>query len=75
MSSNEPNPTGGAARRQSLLPESLCGCEVHAWLEEGHITLGRFRSKLEDAQASMHGPLLDYFSCSPNSPARRRGRL
>jgi hypothetical protein len=44
------------------LPESLCGCEALAWLEEGNITLGRFRTKLEDAQASMHGPLLDYFS-------------
>ncbi len=39
-----------------------CGREALAWLEDGRVTLGRFRAKLEDAPAAMHGQLLDYFS-------------
>lgn len=62
MISNEPNPTGGAARPQSLLPETLCGSEALAWLEEGRITQGRFGAKLEDAPASMHESFVNYFA-------------
>lgn len=36
--------------------------EALAWLEDGQVTLGRFRAKLQDAPAFLHGPLLDYFS-------------
>ena len=62
MINNELNPAGGDARRQPSLPESRCGREALAWLEDGQVTLGRFRAKLEDAPAPLHGPLLDYFS-------------
>lgn len=62
MISNEPDTTGGAARGIPRPPRRPCGREALAWLEEGRITLGRFRAKLEHAPASMHGPLFDYFS-------------
>ena len=62
MIDDEPNTAGGDARRQPSLPESRRGREALAWLEDGQITLGRFRVKLEDAPVPLHGPLLDYFS-------------
>lgn len=62
MSNDEPNTAGGDVRRQPALPESRRGREALAWLEDGQVTLGRFRAKLQDAPAFLHGPLLDYFS-------------
>lgn len=62
MINNELNTAGGDARRQPPPPERRYGREALAWLEDGQLTLGRFRTKLEDAPAPLHGPLLDYFS-------------
>lgn len=62
MINDEPNTAGGDARRQPSLPESRYRREALAWLEDGQVTLGRFRAKLQDAPAFLHGPLLDYFS-------------
>ena len=62
MISNEPDRAGGAARRQSPPLENLCGREALARLEEGSITLGRFRAMLQDAPASMHESFVTYFA-------------
>lgn len=62
MISNEPDRAGGAARRQPPPLENLCGREALARLEEGSITLGRFRAMLQDAPASMHESFVTYFA-------------
>jgi len=61
MFDNEINQPGGQVRRQDPLPERLYGSEALAFLEDGRVTLGRLRAKLEDAPESLHGPLLTYF--------------
>ena len=62
MISNEPDRTGGDARRQPPPLENLCGREALARLEEGSITLGRFRAMLGDAPASMHESFVNYIA-------------
>ena len=62
MIDNELNPAGGAAHRQPLLPESVCTGEALAWLEEGHITIGGFRAKLDGAPPSLHKSFVAYFA-------------
>lgn len=62
MNNSKHDPAGEAANIQPLLPESLCTPEALAWLEDGRITLGMFRAKLDDAPPSMQESFVTYFA-------------